>query len=96
MKYTKTFTIPFQPQWIYKGLPSKHRPVLWKFLVTNDLKISKAYSKHLLNQALEKPINPRALIGLDLKRSFHHLWACNNFSSLLVEAEIVLQMWEVG
>jgi len=64
-------------------------------LAGNELRVSKLYSRKLLNQALKKPMNPRSLIALDLKRSFHYLWSSPYFKRLLDEAEIILQMWEV-
>ena len=76
------------------GIPTNLRPLIWKNLLPNKLKINKKLFKHLFKKAIETYKN-NSLIKKDIDRTFYHFTNCKNFPEILIEATILLQMFSI-
>ena len=77
-----------------KGFPKNYRPLLWRFLIKNDLKITKNLFKIHLKTAIEN-YTPNTLIKKDLDRTFSFYKKSQEFSLICKEAIILLNMFEI-
>ena len=77
-----------------KGIPSVYRPIIWRFLIKNDLKITKQLFKIHLKSAIQN-YTPNTLIKKDIDRTFSHYQKSQEFSLITKEAIILLNMFEI-
>jgi hypothetical protein len=75
-------------------MPEAFRSKIWSFLIGNSLRINKQLFNNLLNKAI-KTFASDSLIKKDIDRTFFHFSKTENFSKILAEASILLQMFTV-
>lgn len=72
----------------------KLRPIIWKKLIGNDLRINKKLFKVLIQKVLSKPQKPDVL-QLDIDRTFFFFAKNLEFQEILREATVMLRMFEI-
>ena len=77
-----------------KGIPMKNRQTIWKFLIGNELRINRKLFTILLDKAVKVNLSD-SLIKKDIDRTFAYFGNSPEFTIILKEASILLQMFVI-
>lgn len=77
-----------------KGIPQKHRPLVWKFLIENKTGITKEYFFVLYKKVLTKFTKDQQ-IQKDIERTYWYFHGSQDFTHLLLEATVLLEMFQI-
>ena len=75
-----------------KGIPQTIRPIIWKKLVGNQLRINKPLFSMLMEQATQT-FKEDCLIKKDIDRTFFYFTKSEEFTKILAESTLLLEMF---